>query len=218
MHPHNDISRSRITANQKRLLVALLITGLMTVVELIGGILSNSLALIGDAAHMFTDTLAMGLSIFALNLAKRPANETKTYGYLRAEILAALTNGTILILISVYIFYEAYQRFSDPPEVRGGLMLGVAVIGLIANLVGIWILRSASHHNLNVRGAYLHMWGDTLSSFGVIVGGIVIMITGWHYADPLISVLIGVLILKGALGLYGNQAIFCWKLLPGISM
>ncbi len=210
-HNHND----HITANQKRLLVALSITLLMTVVEFVGGILSNSLALIGDAAHMLTDTLAMGLSIFALNLAKRPANKSKTYGYLRAEIMAALTNGTILILICIYIFYESYHRFTDPPEVEGSLMLGVAIVGLLSNLFGIWILRSASHHNLNVKGAYLHMWGDTISSLGVIGGSIVIMSTGWYYADPLISVLIGVLILKGALGLIWESSNILLEAVPG---
>ncbi len=187
--------------NQKRLLIAFSITGLMTIVEVVGGVLSNSIALISDAAHMLTDTLALGLSILALHLARRPANERKTYGYFRAEILSAMANGIILILISAYIFYEVYQRFNDPPEVRGGLMLIVAVIGLLANIIGISILRSASHGSLNVRGAYLHMWGDTLSSAGVIIGGIVILVAGWHYADPLVSILIGLLIIKGAAGL-----------------
>ena len=201
MGEHQHDHQSSIKANQKRLLIALSITALMTVVEVIGGILSNSLALLGDAAHMFTDTLALGLSLVALQLAKRPANESKTYGYLRAEILAALANGTILLLICVYIFYEAYQRFLDPPEVEGGLMLGVAVIGLIANLIGISILHSGSRHNLNVKGAFLHMMGDALSSLGVIIAGIVILVTDWSYADPIISILIGLLILKGASGL-----------------
>ncbi|MDY6911250.1 MAG: cation diffusion facilitator family transporter [Chloroflexota bacterium] len=187
--------------NQKRLLIALSITGLMTIVELVGGLLSNSLALLGDAAHMFTDTLALGLSLFALNMAKRPPSESKTFGYLRAEILAALANGSILIMVSGYIFYEAYQRFSEPPEVQGGLMLIVAAIGLIANLIGISILRSGSRENLNVKGAFLHMWGDAVSSLGVIAAGIIILVTGWHVADPIISIIIGILILRGAIGL-----------------
>jgi cobalt-zinc-cadmium efflux system protein len=182
-------------------LVALSITGLMTIVELAGGLISNSLALIGDAGHMFTDTLALGLSLFALNLARRPANQTKTYGYYRAEILAALVNGTILIAVSGYIFYEAYRRFVEPPEVRGGLMLIVAVIGLVANVVGISILRSASRGNLNVKGAFLHMWSDTVSSVGVIAAGIIILLTGRTIADPIISIIIGLLILRGAGGL-----------------
>jgi len=190
-----------IKTNQHQLLIAISITGLITIVEVIGGILSNSLALLGDAAHMFTDTLALGLSLFVLNLAKRPASQTKTYGYLRAEILAALTNGTILVLISAYIFYESYRRFLEPPEIEGGLMLIVAAIGLLANLVGLSILRSAGRHNLNVKGAFLHMWGDAASSVGVIAAAIIILLTGWNLADPIISILIGVLILRGAVGL-----------------
>jgi cobalt-zinc-cadmium efflux system protein len=173
----------------------------MTIVELAGGLISNSLALIGDAGHMFTDTLALGLSLFALNLAKRPASQTKTYGYYRAEILAALINGAILVLVSAYIFYEAYHRFVEPPEVRGGLMLIVAAIGLVANVVGISILRSASRGNLNVKGAFLHMWSDTISSVGVIAAGIIILLTGRTIADPIISIIIGLLILRGAGGL-----------------
>jgi cobalt-zinc-cadmium efflux system protein len=201
MTEHIHGSHSLINTNQRRLLVALSITGLMTIVELAGGLISNSLALIGDAGHMFTDTLALGLSLFALNLAKRPASQTKTYGYYRAEILAALINGTILILVSAYIFYEAYHRFVEPPEVRGGLMLIVAAIGLAANVVGISILRSASRGNLNVKGAFLHMWSDTVSSVGVIAAGIIILLTGRTIADPIISIIIGLLILRGAGGL-----------------
>ena len=201
MTEHIHGSHSLINTNQRRLLVALSITGLMTIVELAGGLISNSLALIGDAGHMFTDTLALGLSLFALNLAKRPASQTKTYGFYRAEILAALINGTILVLVSAYIFYEADHRFVEPPEVRGGLMLIVAAIGLVANLVGISILRPASRGNLNVKGAFLHMWSDTVSSVGVIAAGIIILLTGRTIADPIISIIIGLLILRGAGGL-----------------
>ncbi len=201
MTEHTHGTLSLISTNQRRLLVALSITGLMTIVELAGGLISNSLALIGDAGHMFTDTLALGLSLFALNLAKRPASQTKTYGYYRAEILAALVNGTILVLVSGYIFYEAYHRFVEPPEVRGGLMLIVAAIGLAANVVGISVLRSAGSRNLNVKGAFLHMWSDTLSSVGVIAAGAIILLTGRTIADPIISIIIGLLILRGAGGL-----------------
>jgi cobalt-zinc-cadmium efflux system protein len=201
MTEHTHGTLSLLSTNQRRLLVALSITGLMTIVELAGGLLSNSLALIGDAGHMFTDTLALGLSLFALNLAKRPASQTKTYGYYRAEILAALVNGTILVLVSGYIFYEAYNRFVEPPEVRGGLMLIVAAIGLAANVVGISVLRSAGSRNLNVKSAFLHMWSDTLSSLGVIAAGAIILLTGRTIADPIISIIIGLLILRGAGGL-----------------
>jgi cobalt-zinc-cadmium efflux system protein len=197
IHEYHSVTK----ANQHPLLVALCITGSIAVVELIGGILSNSLALIGDAAHMFTDTLALGLSLFALNIARRPASQTRTYGYLRAEILAALTNGIVLILISAYISYEAYRRFIEPPQIQGGLMLVVAVVGLLANVIGLAVLRSHRHQNLNIKGALVHMWSDALSSIGVIVAAAIILLTGWRLADPIITILIVVLILRGAVGL-----------------
>lgn len=197
VHEH----RASMNANQRRLLLVLIVTGSMTVVELVGGILSNSLALLGDAGHMFTDTLALGLSLVALTIAKRPASQTRTYGFHRAEVLAAAANGTILVVICGFLFYEGYQRFVDPPEVRGGLMLAVAAVGFLANLVGILVLRPASRGNLNVKGAFLHMWGDTISSVGVILASLIILITGWTIVDPIISILIGLLILRGAVSL-----------------
>jgi cobalt-zinc-cadmium efflux system protein len=187
--------------NQHRLLVAISITASIAIVELIGGILSNSLALIGDAAHMFTDTVALGLSLFALNLAKRPASQTRTYGYLRAEILAALTNGIVLVLISAYISYEAYRRFIEPPQIQGGLMLVIAIIGLLTNLIGLTILRRGGLRNLNVKSAFLHMWSDAVSSIGVIVAATIILLTGWRLIDPIITIVIVVLIMRGAVRL-----------------
>ena len=147
---------------------------------------------------MFVDALALGLSLFAIHIARRPATPAKTYGYLRVEILAALTHGIILLLISIYIFYEAYQRFLDPPTVKVPIMLLVAGIGLIANLAGILLLRKGSRRSLNIKAAFWHIVGDTMSSVGVIVGGIIISITGWGIVDPLIAVLIGGIILWGA--------------------
>ena len=201
MTDHAHSHHSMANANQRRLLIALAITALMTLVELAGGLMSNSLALLGDAGHMFTDTLALGLSVVALSLAKRPASQTRTYGFHRAEVLAALANGTILLLICGFIFYEAYQRFVEPPEVRGGLMLVVAAVGLLANLIGVLILRSASRDNLNVKGAFLHMWGDTVSSAGVIVAAVIILVADWTIVDPIVSIFVGLLILRGAVGL-----------------
>jgi len=201
MTDHAHSHHSMANANQRRLLIALAITALMTLVELAGGLMSNSLALLGDAGHMFTDTLALGLSLVALSLAKRPASQTRTYGLHRAEVLAALANGTILLLICGFIFYEAYQRFVEPPEVRGGLMLVVAAVGLLANLIGVLILRSASRDNLNVKGAFLHMWGDTVSSAGVIVAAVIILVADWTIVDPIVSIFVGLLILRGAVGL-----------------
>ena len=214
MTEHAHERHSTITTNQRRLLIALAITALMTVVELVGGVLSNSLALLGDAGHMFTDTLALGLSLLALTLARRPASQNRTYGFHRAEVLAALTNGAILIFISVFIFYKAYQRFVEPPEVRGGLMLTVAAIGFVANLAGILILRSASRDNLNVKGAFLHMWSDTISSVGVLAAGIIILVTGWTTADPIISVVIGLLILRGAVALVWESSDILLEAVP----
>lgn len=198
MSEHSHDHRSGSRRDQRRLLIALGITALMTVLELVGGIMSNSLALLGDAGHMFTDTLALILSFFAIGLARRPADPKRTYGFLRAEILAALLNGAILVGIAGVIFYEAYRRFNAPPEIAGGLMLAVAAIGLAANVAGISFLHSASRQNLNIKGAFLHMWSDALSSIGVIAAAGVILLTDWNYADPLISILIGILILRGA--------------------
>jgi len=178
--------------------IALAIVLVVMVAEVVGGILSNSLALLGDAGHMLVDALALGLSLFAMTIASRPATPTKTYGYYRVEIMAALANGSILILVSLYIFYEAYQRFLDPPTVKVPIMLLVAGIGLIANLAGILLLRKGSRRSLNIKAAFWHIVGDTVSSVGVIVGGIIISITGWGIVDPLIAVLIGGIILWGA--------------------
>jgi cobalt-zinc-cadmium efflux system protein len=133
-----------------------------------------------------------------MTLARRPATATKTFGYHRAEILAALANGTFLILVSAYIFYEAYQRFLEPPAVKTPLMITIATIGLLANLIGVILLNKASHHSLNVRAAFWHIMGDTISSVGVIIAGIVILLTGWYIADTIAAVLIGCIILWGA--------------------
>jgi cobalt-zinc-cadmium efflux system protein len=168
------------------------------VAEVIGGVLSNSLALLSDAGHMLTDALALGLSLFAMNLARRPATSTRTYGYHRAEIMAALANGTVLILVSVYIFYEAYQRFFALPAVKSPLMLIVAVIGLVANLISMFLLRRSSRKSINIKAAFWHIIGDTMSSVGVIIAGVIIFFTGWYIADPILAVLIGVVILWGA--------------------
>jgi cobalt-zinc-cadmium efflux system protein len=166
--------------------------------EIIGGLVSNSLALLSDAGHMFTDAFALGLSLWAIKMAQKPATHHKTFGYHRLEILAALANGLLLALISVWIFYEAYQRFFHPPEIKSGLMLVVAVIGLIGNFIGVTMLQRSSRNNLNVRGALLHMLGDTLSSVGVIIGGVFIAFTGWKMIDPIVSILINGFIIHSA--------------------
>ena len=193
---------------------ALGIVLVVMVAEVIGGILSNSLALLGDAGHMLVDALALGLALFAITIARRPVTPTKTYGYHRVEIMAALVNGTILILVSIYIFYEAYQRFLDPPIIHTPLMLLVATIGLIANLTGILLLRGVSRRNLNIKAAFWHIVGDTISSVGVIVAGIIISVTGWRIVDPLIAVFIGCIILWGAVRLVSESVDILLEAVP----
>ena len=171
---------------------------IIMIVEIIGGVFSNSLALLSDAGHMLTDALALGLSLFAMNLARRPATSTKTYGYHRAEIMAALANGTVLILVSIIIFYEAYRRFLEEPAVKSPLMLIVAGIGLAANLIGLYLLRRGSRKSINIKAAFWHIIGDTMSSVGVIIAGVIIYFTGWNIADPILAVVIGIVILWGA--------------------
>ncbi|MFH1032619.1 MAG: cation diffusion facilitator family transporter [Chloroflexota bacterium] len=193
VHNHQEDLKSH-----SRLKITLFIVLAIMAAEIVGGILSGSLALLGDAGHMFVDALAIGLSLFAMNLAHRPATSTKTFGYHRVEILAALVNGTILILVSVYIFYEAYQRFWEPPAVKTPLMLIIATIGLIANLGGVILLNRSSHTSLNVKAAFWHIMGDTISSVGVIAAGLVILFTGWYVADTIAAAVIGIIILIGA--------------------
>lgn len=163
--------------------------------EVVGGLLTNSLALLADAGHMLSDAASLGLSLFAMWIARRPPTAEKTYGYYRAEILAALANGATLAAISIYIFYEAYQRFLSPPQVQGPLMMGVAVGGLVVNLIGLWLLHAGKSESLNVRGAWLHVLGDTLGSVGAIAAGALIWAFGWNWADPVASVIIGALVL-----------------------
>jgi cobalt-zinc-cadmium efflux system protein len=163
--------------------------------EVIGGLLTNSLALLADAGHMFSDMVALALSFFAVWISDRPSASHQTYGYYRAEILAALVNGAALIAVSIFIFREAYQRFWQPPEVQGALMMWIAVGGLLVNLAGLWILHGGRTENLNVRGAWLHVLSDTLGSIGAIVAGGLIWAFGWNLSDPIASVVIGVLVI-----------------------
>jgi cobalt-zinc-cadmium efflux system protein len=193
-------SRMHASARRNMLLVLSITVGVM-IAEIIGGLLANSLALLSDAGHMLTDTLALSLSLAAMRFARKPPTPAKTFGFYRLEILAAFFNGMLLFVISVYIFYEAYHRITEPREINGIFMLVVAAIGLLANGAGIAILRKSSRRSLNVRSAFFHLVGDTVSSAGVIVGGLVIIYTGWHLVDPIISIFIGMLILRGAYSL-----------------
>ncbi len=199
-HGHGVAAHAR-QAGRRSLVIVLLLTSTFMVAEFVGGILSNSLALLADAAHMLTDVAALALSLFALRVSQRPATREKTFGYLRIEILAALLNGATLIVLSFFIFREAWERFSDPVEIQGGLMLAVAIGGLVVNVIAAVMLHRSAGKSLNVRGAYLHVLGDLLGSVGAIVAAVVIILTGWTVADPLISVLVGALILVSSYNL-----------------
>lgn len=186
---------------EKKLLLILAFNVTLMVLEVAGGIVSRSLALLSDAGHMLTDSLAVFLSYLAIHWSRRPADHRKTFGYHRAEILVALANGVALAAIAGYIFYEAVLRFFHPQEIKTGILLAIATIGLAGNLFGLFILKGESHENLNVRSAFFHILADTLSSVGVIFGGVIIWYTGWYLVDSLIGMLIGGIVLRGAVDL-----------------
>ncbi|PLR97867.1 cation diffusion facilitator family transporter [Bacillus sp. T33-2] len=195
-HHHGHSHSHHHTSNKKALFLSFLLIFTFMLVEVIGGIMTNSLALISDAGHMLSDAAALGLSLFALKLGERKATKSKTFGYKRFEIIAAALNGLTLIIISVYIFYEAYHRFLNPPEVQSIGMLAISTIGLLVNIVAAWILMKADKEdNLNVRSAFLHVLGDMLGSFGAIIAALLIYFFGWGIADPIASVAVCVLIL-----------------------
>lgn len=180
--------------NKKRLTIVLALTSFYLIAEVVGGFLTGSLALLADAGHMLTDVGGLALALLAIKFAERPATPERTYGYYRVEILAALTNAVVLIGISIYILYEAYERFLNPPEVQSSTMIFIAVIGLIINIVGVFILRAGSQESLNMKGAYFEVLSDLLTSVGVIIAGVIMLTTGWYYADPIISAGIGLFI------------------------
>jgi cobalt-zinc-cadmium efflux system protein len=198
-HRHGENARK---GNRRALAVVLALTAGFTVVEIIGGLLTGSLALLADAGHMLSDNLSLGIALFAAWLAGKPATPEKSFGYRRAEILAALVNGMTLVAISLWIFVEAYSRLREPTEVLGAPMLAVASLGLLVNVVGAIVLYRSGGENLNVEGAMRHVIADALGSLGAIAAAVVIILTGWRYADPLISIAIGFLILGSS-----------WKLL-----
>jgi cobalt-zinc-cadmium efflux system protein len=177
---------------------ALIVTSAVLVVEFVGAIYSNSLALLADAGHMLTDVAALGLSFFALWFATKPATPQKTYGFYRVEILAALLNGVFLVLIAGYVIYKAYGRLFDPPEVHGELMLIVASGGLAANLLSAYLLFRKQSQSLNVRGAFFHVLTDALGSVGAIIASLLILFFGWNSADAVISGIVAVLILSSS--------------------
>ena len=194
-HSHSH-THSHEVKEGKNLFITLLLNFVISITEIVGGIFANSLSLISDALHNFSDGLAMLISYIALKVSKRDPNYSKTFGYKRIQILAALLNSVSLIVISIFLLYEAYHRFLNPEEVKSLPMMIVATIGLIANLLGVLLLKSHSKDNLNIRSAYLHLIGDTFSSVAVIIGGILIYFYEIHWIDPLITVLISFYIIK----------------------
>lgn len=184
--------------NTRRLALTLVLVVAYMVAEVVGGVISNSLALLADAGHMLSDAASLGLALAAMWIARRPRTSSHTFGFHRAEILAALVNGATLLVIAVFIVREAWQRFQDPPEVQGGLMLAVAAGGLAVNLAGLALLHGGREESLNVRGAWLHVLTDTLGSVQAMVAGALILAFGWGWLDPLASVLIALLVVWSA--------------------
>jgi cobalt-zinc-cadmium efflux system protein len=200
-HSHGEVRRAG-GGNKRALAVTFVLITTYMVVEAVGGLLTGSLALLADAGHMLSDSASLGLAFFAVWLAAKPPTPNRSFGYKRAEILAALANGLTLVLISIWIFYEAYRRLQEPPEILGGWMLAVAVLGLVVNIAGAFILSRAEGESLNVEGALRHVLADVAGSVGAIVAAGIIISTGWRYADPIISVFIAILVLGSS-----------WKLL-----
>jgi cobalt-zinc-cadmium efflux system protein len=195
MEPHSHGKRHEHGHARGSLKTALTITSTFLVAEFVGALYTNSLALLADAGHMLTDVAALSLSFFAMRFASRRATPRMTYGFYRVEILAALLNGVFLVLIALYIFYEAYHRFMSPPVVKADWMLVVALVGLLANIASAWVLFGKHHESLNVRGAFFHVLTDAIGSMGAILASIAIITSGYQIADPLMSIVVAVLIL-----------------------
>jgi len=212
-HSHHDHSHTGHShapkvdeKNRNRVGLAAALTGLFMIAEVVGGLISGSLALLADAGHMMTDFAALAMAWGAFSIAKRPANWRLSYGYDRVSILVAFVNGLTLFVLSIWIIWEAIQRILEPGDVLAGPMLWVAIAGLVVNLVVFKILMGADQHNLNIRGAVLHVLGDLLGSVAAIAAAIIILLTGWMLADPLLSVLVALLILRSAWFLIRDSA------------
>ena len=182
----------------KGLIFSIALTALILIVEVVAGFLTNSLALLSDAAHVFTDLFSLGLALFAIMLSGLPSSDTRTYGWHRSEVFAAFINGITLIVISGLILYEAVQRLMAPEAVHSLGMMAAAIFGLVINLAVVHKLQGHDHHDLNMRSAFLHVVGDALISLGVIIGGIIIYYTGWYTVDPALSIIFSMVILRGA--------------------
>lgn len=195
-HSHDHHHGHSHTGNKKALLSSFILIAVFMIVEVVGGLFTNSLALLSDAGHMLSDAASLGLSFFALKLGEREVSQDKTFGYKRFEIIAAGLNGITLVVVSIYIFYEAFQRLFAPPEVQSQGMLVISVIGFIVNIIAAWMLmKGDKDDNLNIRSAFLHVLGDLLGSVGAIVAALFIMFFGWGIADPIASIIVGILII-----------------------
>jgi cobalt-zinc-cadmium efflux system protein len=208
-HHHNT------EPNKRNLVISIVLNAGITLAEFIGGILSNSLALISDAVHNLSDTLAIIISYIAMLAGNKKSNIKKTFGYKRIEILAALFNAVVLVAISLYLFYEAYQRFLNPEPIGTKLMFIVATIGLAGNLISVLLLHKDSSHNLNIKAAYLHLFGDTLSSVGVMIGSVLIYFYNITWVDPLLTMIIGIIILRGTWGILKETTDILMQASPG---
>lgn len=193
-HAHHNHAHG---ANKKTLTIAFIIISAFMILEVVGGVLTNSLALLSDAGHMLSDAISLGVGVLAFKFGEKMANYSKTYGYKRFEILAAVFNGVTLIVVSIFIFYEAFERFTSPPEIATNGMLIIAIVGLLVNIFVAWIIMRGgdTKENLNLRAAFLHVIGDMLGSVGAIVAAIVMMIFGWSWADPLASIVVALLVM-----------------------
>ena len=199
---------------QKKFRIFIWLSSFVLIMEVVGGIFTNSLALMSDAGHVLIDLLALLLAYFAMRLTRRGTTKTFTFGYYRAEILAAVTNGVVLILLTLYIFYQSYLRFLSPQKINGPEMFAIAIIGLAANLYVVIKMQGDEKENLNVRGAYLHVLSDTVSSVGVVVAGVIIIVTGNYIFDPIVSALIGVVIFISCLRLIRESTHILMEAVP----
>lgn len=222
MHSHENHccpAQGSRSQSKRRLAWTLALAALYLVAEVVGGLLTGSLALLADAGHMLSDVAALGLSLFAAWMAERPPTTRRTYGYYRMEILAALANGATLIALAIIILIEAGQRLRQPPEVLGGVMLIIAAGGLLVNLAGLWILEGGRGENLNVRGAWLHVLTDALGSVGAMVAGVLIWKFDWQWADPLASALIALLVIYSSWRLLAEAVLVLMEFAPhGLDM
>jgi len=210
-HHHDDDDGS----SGRRLTQALVVVATVMVAEIVGGIISGSLALLADAAHMATDAFALGLAVVAVRLKARSPGPRHTFGFRRAPVLAAFVNGILLFGVALWIMVEAADRFMTPQPILAGPMLGVAIVGLVANLFTLWLLHGGDSHDLNLRGALLHVLGDLLGSVAAIVAAVVIWFTGWTPADPILSVLVALLVLGAAWRLVHSSALILMESAPG---